>query len=222
MRSPWARVALRVIGLVFILSFVVAPAASAQTTTAPPPYPGEPTTVPPQPTNDERDLGPVEVSGTLNVTVCNFAPGSIEHLTVNGSDVNQDVVADSRGCFLVRVEVLPNLVALGSGALHPFAATNFAATGTKVQVRVNGQTFTVGPYGTVVTVKATGVGTNGAPRSSSFKFTVVKRGTIKRSGLVRTGTTIIKWTPFALGLVGVGYLLILVARASRRGSAEAA
>lgn len=221
MLLPRARFVSRVIALVFALSVLVAPAASAQTTSAPP-YPGEPTTVAPQPTNDERDLGPVEVGGTLNVTVCNFAPGSIAHLTVNGADVTQDVVVDSRGCFLVRVEVLPNLVALRGSAIHPLAATRLFAAATNVQVKVNGQTFTVGPYGTVVTVKATGVGTNGAARTSSFKFTVVKRGTITRTGLVRTGITVIKWTPFGLGLIGVGYLLVLVARASRRSRTEAA
>jgi hypothetical protein len=214
MRSHAKRLVRRAVAVVFVAGLLAAPAAHAQTTTAPP-YPGEPTTVPPAPTSEERDLGAVETGGTLNVTECNFAPNTVIHITVNGAAVTPDASSDSRGCIVVRVEVLPNLVALGRAPLRPLAATGLAATATNVQVKVNGQTFTVGPYGTVVTVTSTGTGANGAARTATFKFTVVKRGTITRSGLVRTGITVIKWTPLGLGLLGVGYLLVLATRRRR-------
>lgn len=207
----------RVFAAAFVAVLLAVPAAHAQTTTAPP-YPGTPTTVPPAPTSEERDLGPVETGGTLNVTECNFAPNTLIHITVQGAAVTPDVVSDSRGCIVVRVEVLPNLVALGQSPLRPLAVTGLAATATKVQVRVNGQTFTVGPYGTVVRVVSTGTGFNGAARTATFTFTVVKRGTITRSSLVRTGIAVVKWTPLAFGLLGVGYLLVLATR--RRRTAE--
>jgi hypothetical protein len=198
------------------------PAALAQTTTTSP-YPGTPTTVPPQPTTAEVDLGLQETGAVLNISLCNFAPGTTIRLTLSYSGTSTtivpDVVANSSGCVVVRVEVLPTLVALGS-PLRPLAATGLAATATKVQIRVNGQTLTVGPYGTVVTMTANGTGNNGAPRTATVRFTVVKRGTISRSGLVRTGTTVIKWTPFGLGLVGVGYLLVLATRRRRQVEPE--
>lgn len=200
--------------LAVALALLATPAASAQTTTVPEPYPGTPTTVPGGPTSADIDLGLLEVGGVLNVSQCNFAPGTIVTIVVNGVTITPSVAANGQGCIVVRIEVLPTLVALGS-PVRPLAATGLAATADKVQIKVNGQTLKVGPYGTVVTVASTGTGTNGFARTSTFRFTVVKRGTITRSGLVRTGTTVIKWTPFALGLIGVGYLLVLATRRRR-------
>ena len=201
------RLVRRVVALSFVLAVLGAPVAMAQTTTVAP-YPGTPTTAPGGPTSVDIDLGLQEVGAVLNVSLCNFAPGTTVTLTVNGTTITPSVVANDQGCIVVRVEVLPNLVAFGS-PLRPLAATGLAATPTKVQIKVNGQTLTVGPYGTRVTVVAKGTGTNGFERTATFRFTVVKRGTISRSALVRTGTTIIKWTPLGLGLIGVGYLLVL-------------
>jgi hypothetical protein len=207
---------------VFLLvgALLMAPAAAmAQTTTAPP-YPGTPTTAAPQPTEADINLGPIEAGATVNVSECNWAPGALVTITVNPpGGTAPSRTADSRGCIVVTIQVLRNLVALGGG-LHPFAATGLAATGTKVQVAINGQTFTVGPYGTVVDVVSKGTGSNGQPRTVSVRFTVVKPGTVTRSGLVRTGTEIAKWTPLALGLVGIGYLMMLASK-RRKSAADA-
>jgi hypothetical protein len=190
-------------------------AALAQTTTAPG-YPGTPTTAPAGPTSADINLGPIEAGGVVNVSECNWAPGSTVNITVRPPGTAlAPVVADSRGCIVVRIEVLSQLVALRSQQLHPFAATGLAATATNVQVRVNGQTVTVGPYGTAVDIISTGTGSNGQPRTVDVSFTVVKRGTVTRSGLVRTGTTIVKYSPLALGLVGIGYLMVLASKRRR-------
>ncbi len=205
----------RVAALAVAAALLGSPSALAQTTTTSP-YPGTPTTGAPSATAAEVDLGLQETGAVLNISLCNFAPGTTVRLTIRVGETNTpitpDVVANSSGCVVVRVEILNTLVALGNSPLHPLAATGLAATANKVQISVNGQVVTVGPYGTVVTLIANGTGNNGAARTASVRFTVVKRGTISRSGLVRTGTTVIKWTPFGLGLVGVGYLLVLATR----------
>ncbi|MEY2473617.1 MAG: hypothetical protein QOK28_2946 [Actinomycetota bacterium] len=195
-------------------------AASAQTTTAPG-YPGTPTTAAPQPTEADINLGPIETGGVVNVSECNFAPGSTVTLTVSppGVTISPSVVADSKGCIVVHIEVLPNLVALGRPQ-HVLAATGLAASGDKVQVRINGQTVTVGPYGTVVDVVSRGTGTNNQARTVTVRFSVAKRGTVTRSGLVRTGTTVAKWTPLGLGLLGIGYLLVLSSKRRRSAAAS--
>lgn len=206
--------------LLFVGALLIAPAAAiAQTTTAPP-YPGTPTTAAPAPTNADIDLGPLETGAVVNVSECNFLPGTVVTITIRppGQTVTPSVVADSRGCIVVRIEVLPNLVALGRSPLHPLAATGLAAAGTNVQVRINGQTFTVGPYGTVVDLISQGTGNNNQPRTVTVRFTVVKRGTVTRSGLVRTGTTIAQYTPLALGLVGIGYLMVLASKRRRNAA----
>jgi hypothetical protein len=204
---------------VLAATLFAAPAALAQSTTTSP-YPGTPTTVAPQPTSAEIDLGLQETGAVLNISLCNFAPGTTIRLTVRASGnetvIVPDVVANSSGCVVVRVEILSTLVALGQSPLRPLAATGLAATANKVQISVNRQVVTVGPYGTGVTLTANGTGNNGAPRTATVRFTVVKRGTISRSGIVRTGTTIVKWTPFGLGLVGIGYLLVLATRRRRQ------
>jgi hypothetical protein len=219
MRLSRTRLVRRVAALAVAATLLGAPAALAQTTTTSP-YPGTPTTLPPLPTSAEVDLGLQETGAILNISLCNFAPGSTIRLTIRVGETNTiitpDVVANSSGCVVVRIEILSTLVALGHAPQQMLAATGLAATATKVQISVNGQVVTVGPYGTVVTMIANGTGTNGAARTATVRFTVVKRGTISRSGLVRTGTTVIKWTPFGLGLIGVGYLLVLATRRRRQ------
>jgi hypothetical protein len=206
----------RAAALLFAGTLLLVPAAAmAQTTTAPP-YPGTPTTAAPQPTEADINLGPIEAGGVVNVSECNWAPGSLVNITVTPPGQSAPSrTADSRGCIVVTIQVLRTLAALGSPA-HPFAATGLAASGNNVQVVINGQTFTVGPYGTVVDVVSRGTGSNGQPRTVTVRFQVVKPGTVTRSGLVRTGTTIAKWTPLGLGLVGIGYLLVLSSK-RRRG-----
>ena len=197
---------------------LIAPSVALAQTTTTSPYPGTPTTAAPGPTEADIDLGPLETGSVVNVSECNFAPGTTVTIKVNGTTISPSVVADSKGCIVVHIEVLPNLVALGRVS-HPLAATGLAAAATNVQVRINGQTLTVGPYGTVVNVVSTGTGSNGQPRTVTVRFTVVKRGTVTRSGLVRTGTTVIKYTPLAFGLVGIGYLLVLASKRRREASA---
>ena len=221
MRCTRTRLISRVATLGLLGALLLSPvAALAQTTTAPP-YPGEPTTIPPASTATDFNVGPVPAGGVVNVSECNWKPGTTVTLVVNppGTTISPSVVADSSGCIVVHIEVLSQLVSMGATRLHPFAATGLAATATKVQVRVNGQTVTVGPYGTAVNVISNGTGVNGQPRTVTISLVVEPRGTVTRSGLVRTGTTIIKWTPFGLGLVGIGYLLVLASK--RRRSAAA-
>src|SRR5688500_11607003 len=125
-----ARFLRRVIALSFALTLLGASAAEAQTTTTAPAYPGTPTTVPPSPTSADIDLGPLEPGAVVNVSLCNFAPGTTVTLTTNGVQITPSVVANAQGCVIVRVEVLPNLVALSS-PLRPLAATGLAATADK-------------------------------------------------------------------------------------------
>ena len=215
MRSRLIR---RVVVLSIALALFTAPEAMAQTTTTSP-YPGTPTTVPGGPTSADLDLGLQEVGAILNVSVCNFQPGTTITLIVNGTAITPSVVANAQGCTVVRIEVLPTLVAFGASPLNPLAATGLAATPSKVQIKVNGQTLTVGPYGTVVTTVAKGTGQNGFERTVTFRFTVVKRGTISRSGVVRTGAMIAKWGVGGAGLLGIGYLLLLATRRRRENPA---
>lgn len=208
----------RVVALTFVLSLVGSAAALAQTPTTSP-YPGTPTTSPGGPTSADIDLGQQEVGAILNISVCNFAPGTTITITVNGTQITPSVVAGPNGCATIRIEILPTLVAMGPSPLRPLAATGLAQTANKIQIRVNGQTLTVGPHGTVVTGIARGTGSNGFERTVTFRFTVVRRGTIARSGLVRTGATVARWGIGGAGLVGIGYLLVLATR--RRRAAEA-
>ncbi|MBA2608923.1 MAG: hypothetical protein H0U92_08305 [Actinobacteria bacterium] len=194
-----------------------APAAMAQSTG---PYPGNPTTTTPQPTSAVIDLGLKPLGAKFTVSQCGFLPGTIVRFVVNNVVITPDVVVDTNGCVQETFEISPRLVALGRPAgLRLLAATGLAAPGTNVQVKVNGQAITVGPIGSVVTSVATGTGSNGASRTVQVKFTVVKPGTTDTSGLARTGTTILRWSPLGAGLVAIGYLLVLVTR--RRRDAEA-
>ncbi|HVV37489.1 MAG TPA: hypothetical protein VHC63_12845 [Acidimicrobiales bacterium] len=212
----------RMAALVFAAAPLLTPGtAFAQTTTTEPGYPGPATTVAPQPTVDVRDLGPLVPGSVVNVSECNFAPGTTVTIRVQPPGITlAPVVADSNGCITVRIEILRTLVALGS-PLHPFAATGLAAAGTKVQGHINGQTVTFGPYGTIVDIVSTGTGSNSLARSVTISYTLAKPGTVTRSGIVRTGTEIVKWTPFGLGLIGIGYLMVLASKRRRNATTQA-
>ena len=210
--KPLRRAAVLVaVGCALVLS---APAALAQTS----PYPGNPTTTTPQPTSAFIDLGLKPLGAKFTVSECGFAPGTPVRFVVNNVVISPDVVADPNGCVSESFDISPTLVALGHTGLRMLAATGLAA-GSNVQVRVNGQAITVGPIGSVVTSNASGTGSNGAARTVQVKFTVVKPGTVSPSGLARTGTTVVRWSPLGAGLLAVGYLLMLVTR--RRRDAEA-
>lgn len=213
--KPLRRVAaLTIVAGALVLS---APAALAQTS----PYPGNPTTTTPQPTSAVVDLGLKPLGAKFSVSECGFLPGSTVRFVVNNVVISPDVVADSNGCVIESFEISPTLVALGGG-LRMFAATGLAI-GNNVLVRVNGQPIRVGPIGSVVTSNAGGTGSNGASRNVQVKFTVVKPGTVDSSGIsgiARTGTTIVRWSPLGAGLLAVGYLLVLATR--RRRDPEAA
>jgi len=210
------RVAVLVIATTVLV--LTGPAAMAQTTV--PPYPGNPTTTTPQPTAATVDLGLKALGSTFTVSQCGFQPGTVVRFVVNNVVIAPDVVADSNGCVQETFAISSALVALNRlGGLRMLAATGLAVN-SNVQVRVNGQAITVGPIGSVVTSVASGTGSNGAARTVTVKFTVVKPGTVDNSGLARTGTTILRWSPLGAGLLGVGYLLVLVTR--RRRDAEVA
>jgi hypothetical protein len=216
--KPLRRVAaLAIVAIALVLG---APAAMAQTPTTCPGYPGCTTTTTPQPTSAVVDLGLKALGSKFTVSECGFQPGATIRFVVNNVVITPDVVADSNGCVQEAFEITPNLVAFGRlGGVRMLAATGLAA-GTNVQVKVNGQAITVGPIGSVVTSNASGTGSNGASRNVQVKFTVVKPGTTDTSGLARTGTTIVRWSPLGAGLLAIGYLLVLVTR--RRRDTEAA
>ena len=191
-----------------------APAALAQTG-----YPGSPTTTSPQPTSASIDLGLRALGTSFDVSQCNFLPGAVVTIVVNDTPISPNSVADANGCIIERFEIKANLVALGRlSVLHPLAATGLAAN-SNVQIAVNGQLMTIGPIGTVVTSVARGTGANTAARTVTVKFTVVKKSTVDNSGLARTGTTIVRWSPLGIGLLGLGYLLVLASRRRRANTA---
>ncbi len=217
MLSTRVRIIRRVIVLAFAVALVAAPAAYAQTTTTTPPYPGPtPTTTPPDPTSADTDYGEQALGAVLNVVLCNFQPGStvtsVTLITGRTIALTPGLVADARGCIALRLEVLRTLVALGVLPARMLGATGLAQTADKIQISVNGQVITAGPSGTVVKVVSQGTGANGAARTVSFRFTAVRKTT---SSVVRTGTTLVRWTPLGAGLVGIGYLLVLATRRRR-------
>jgi hypothetical protein len=193
------------------LGIALAGAASAQTTTAPP-YPGAPTTVVSGATSVQIELGTQPLGSHKDVSECNFARGTTVTIVVNGTSISPPSVVDTNGCIVVHIDVLPNLVALRAGPSHPFAVVGYAATANdKVQVRVNGQTLTVGPPGTSVNAVSNGTGSNGSTRTVTVHFTVTNGS----GGLVRTGARIAAYAAAGCGLVAIGYLLILAARRRR-------
>ncbi len=212
-KNAFRRVA--IVAAVALAVGVSAPLAQAQTG-----YPGTPTIPGPQPTSAELDLGLREIGTSFDVTQCNFLPGAVVTIVVNGRAITPNSVADANGCIIEHFEIKAQLVeALGRlGVLHPLAATGLAAP-TQVQVAVNGQVLTIGPIGSVVTSVAKGTGANTAGRTVTVKFTIVKKGTVSGGGLARTGTTIVRWSPLGIGLLGLGYLLVLASRRRRANSA---
>lgn len=209
-----------ILTIVAVALVVSAPAALAQTATTCPGYPGCTTTTTPGPTSAVVDLGLKPLGAKFTVSECGFHPATLVRFVVNNTVITPDVVADVNGCVSEAFEISSTLMALGHGAgLRMLAATGLAA-GSNVQIKVNGQTLTVGPIGSVVTSVANGTGSNGAARTVTVKFTIVKPGTVSNSGLARTGSTIVRFSPFAAGLVAVGYLLMLATR--RRRDTDAA
>jgi hypothetical protein len=202
--------------LSFVLTLFGAPTALAQTTTTSP-YPGTPTTVEPAPSNADVDLGPLEPGQILNASFCNWRAGAGVSHTVLGRPL-RGLTADSRGCVAIRIIIERRLVSALGSVVHPLAATGLAATADKVQVTFNDETMTVGPYGTVVTAQLVGTGNNGVNRTVNYRFTVVKPGTVTRSGVVRTGAMIARWSIGGAGLLGIGYLLILATRRRREAT----
>ena len=200
---------------------VIAPSAFAQTTTTCPGYPGCTTTTQPQDTFATIDLGLRGLGTSFDVTECNFKPGATIPVVVNDHPAG-NVSANSDGCVTLHVEILSQLVVSIEQTLgrHSFAATGLAATGTNAQIKVNGQLFTIGPIGSVVNIVSKGTGANLANRTVTVKFTIVKKSAVDNSGLARTGTTIVRWSPLAVGLIGLGYLLVLASRRRRSSAAE--
>src|SRR4051812_38825395 len=113
MRRSRTTLFLRVLALSAAGAMMIAPSVALAQTTTTSPYPGTPTTAAPGPTEADIDLGPIETGGVVNVSECNFAPGTTITIKVNGTTISPSVVADSKGCIVVHIEVLPNLVALG-------------------------------------------------------------------------------------------------------------
>lgn len=198
-------------------------AAYAQTTTTTPPYPGPvPTTTTVVDQNTTVDLGFRGLGATFTVSQCGFKPGVTVTFVVNGVTVPSKV-ADSSGCVQETFEIQNGLVqgALRAGRVGSMlAVTGLAASTGNVVVVANGQAVTVGPLGSKVTSVASGTAANGANRTVTVTFTVLRASQVDGSGgLARTGSTILKWAPLGAGLVAVGYMLMLV---TRRRKAEAA
>lgn len=199
--------------------------AYAQTTTTTPPYPGPvptTTTVPDQATT--VDLGFRGLGATFTVSQCGFKEGTVVTFVVNGTSVPSRT-ADSGGCVQETFEIRNGLVSTQSLGRLPrvgrmLAVTGLAATTGNVVVAANGQEIIVGPLGSKVTSVGSGTAANGARRTVTVTFTVLRASQVNGSGgLARTGSTILKYAPLGAGLVAVGYMLLLV---SRRRRAQAA
>jgi hypothetical protein len=225
MQVTWTKRVRR--GLVLILSAAAlamgGQVAYAQTTTTTPPYPGPvPTTTTPADQNTTVDLGFRGLGAKFTVSECGFREGTEVTFTVNGVTVPPRI-ADASGCVQETFEIQGALAqALGVQRVgRMLAVTGLAASSGNVVVVVNGQAVTIGPLGSKVTSIASGTATNGAHRTVTVTFTVLRASQVNGSGglLARTGTTILKWAPLGAGLVAVGYMLMLV---SRRRRAQAA
>lgn len=214
--------ALVVVAVLALSVSATTPSAFAQTTdTTIDGYPGNPDDPPDQPTIREVNFGPQEVGSFLNVTLCSYKAGDEVRITVNGQLV-ATLKADASGCVKVQIEVRANVGGTDALGATPTPLQLLAATGLRtaaasnVEIVVNGVPLTVGPYGSEVLGVATGTGANGQPRTVNFKFTVVKRGTIRSSGLVRTGAdTLMRFAPLGASMLGVGYLMLLASRKRR-------
>ena len=195
--------------------------AYAQTTTTTPPYPGPvPSTTTPADQNTTVDLGFRGLGAKFTISMCGFKDGTIVTFVVNGESVPSRT-ADSSGCVQESFEIQGGLAqALRINRVgNMLAVTGLAASGNVVVV-VNGQPVTIGPLGSKVTSVATGTAANGAKRTVTVTFTVLRASQVNGSGgLARTGSTILKWSPLGAGLVAVGYMLLLV---SKRRRAQAA
>ncbi len=194
-------------------------AAYAQTTTTVSPYPGPtPSTTTPADQNTTVDLGFRGLGAKFTVSECGFKPGTVVTFVVNSVTVPSKT-ADDSGCVQETFEIQGALAqALGIQRVgRMLAVTGLAATSGNVVVVANGQAVTIGPLGSKVTSVATGVAANGAKRTVTVTFTVLRASQVNGSGglLARTGSTILKWSPLGAGLVAVGYMLLLVSRKRR-------
>ncbi len=195
-------------------------AALAQTTTTPP-YPGNPTTTAvPAETSATINLGARGLGSRFTVSQCGFKENTPVTFTVNNESVPGDT-ADSSTCVQETFEIQNGLVALrGARVGNMLAVTGLAQTARNVVVVVNGKAIEVGPLGSVVTSIARGTGVNGAARTVTVSFTVLRANQVDGSGgLARTGSAILKWSPLGVGLVAVGYMLVLVTRRRRTATA---
>jgi hypothetical protein len=211
-------------GLALILAagalVVGAPTALAQTTTTPP-YPGGTTTTQPAETSSSVNLGARGLGSRFTVSLCGFQVNSNVTMQTNNEPVPGDT-ADSNTCAQVTFEIQGGLAqALGVQRVgNMLAVTGLAQTRGNVVVVVNGKAVTIGPLGSVVTTVARGTGVNGAPRTVTVSFTVLRASQVDgQGGLARTGATILKWSPLGGGLLAVGYMLLLVSRRRRTATA---
>lgn len=191
-------------------------AAYAQTSTTTPAYPGSIPTSTTVPQFTTVNLGARGLGARFTVSQCGFADGAAVTFDVQGVSVPGDT-ADSNTCVQETFEIASQLVALRTQRIgNVLAVTGLAATGTNVQVTVNGKAVRVGPLGSQVTSIAKGRAVNGAPRTVTVTFTVLRASAVDgNGGLARTGTTILKWSPLGAGLIAVGYMLVLVTRRRR-------
>jgi len=194
----------------FIAAGLTATGAIAQTT--PPPYPGGPTTTAPSPTSAFQDLGTKPVPSTFDISFCQFIGQTESTVDESQGDSQQ---AGINNCVTKSIELsFATGTALAAGG--PLAATNFAQTAPQVRIRVNGRLYPTKPLGFTHTITVRGTGTNGAARTVTAIFRTVRAGsTTTRSGLARTGTFAVQYAPLGVGLVGLGYLLVLATRRRR-------
>ncbi|HVE95365.1 MAG TPA: hypothetical protein VNB24_10625 [Acidimicrobiales bacterium] len=194
----------------FIAAGLTASDAVAQTTTAPP-YPGSPTTTIGPGTSAFQDLGAKPVPSTFDISFCQFIGQTESTVDESQGDTQQ---AGINNCVTKSVELTFAGTALGTN--RPLAATNFAQSVRQVRIRVNGRLYPTKPLGFTHTITVRGTGTNGASRTVTAVFRTVPAGsTTTRSGLARTGTFALQWAPLGVGLVGLGYLLVLATRRRR-------
>ena len=198
-----------------VVASLTASGAVAQTTTTTPPYPG----APPVPTTATLDLGTKPCPSTFDITFTGFDSTLATQSEIDG--VQGDDQRPTNGSVTKSVEATCPVPAPGAstlGAGRPLAATGLtplAQTVTFGRIRVNGRLYPSKPLGSTHTITVRGTGLNGAARTVTATFRLARAGTTARSGLARTGTFALQWAPLGVGLLGIGYLLVLGTRRRR-------
>lgn len=184
-----------------IAAGLTATGAAAQTPTTVSPYPGGPTTTVPGPTFASLDLGTKICPSTFDISFTQFS-AAMTQSEIDG--IQGDDQRPTGGIVTKSIETT-SAVSGPNGEVGKFG-----------RIRVNGRLYPPKPLGATHTITVRGTGLNGAPRTVTATFRLAQCGsTTTRTGLARTGTFALQWAPLGLGLLGIGYLLMLAGRRRR-------